>query len=257
VATSAVSTGVICEATYVGLRVRPVLNTQLRHAPPADPPLTFKDFVDFYTPLAMTSLLMLLAQPIGSAAMSRMPQPIESLAIWLVVTGFIFMLRSFGTAYNEVVVALLDEPQSARELRRFTIIMSLLVTVLALIITATSLSTFWFGSVSALAPPLVEMARQGLWIALLVPAMNVLQSWYQGAILHGRQTRGITESVVVSLVIIGAILWAGVVWGKTPGLFVGLAALSASMLSQTAWLWFRSRPAMRSVWERDGATSKE
>ena len=57
----------------------------------------------------MTSLLSLLVQPIGAAALSRMPQAIESLATWSVVGGLIFMLRSFGVAYNEVVVALLEQ----------------------------------------------------------------------------------------------------------------------------------------------------
>ncbi|MBN1310034.1 MAG: hypothetical protein JXB30_01355 [Anaerolineae bacterium] len=255
VATSAVATGVICEAVYIGWRTRPVLDNQLKFAPTVDPPLTFKAFIEFYVPLAMTSLLMLLAQPIGSAAISRMPQPVESLAIWLVVTSLIFLIRSLGVAYNEVVVALLDVPQSALSLRNFATALSLLVTALIVAIAATPLAAWWFGDVLALAPPLVELARLGLWIALPIPATSVLQSWYQGTILYSRQTRGISESVVVYLVVSGIVLIAGVIWGKTPGLFVGLMAFSASMVGQTAWLWFRSRPAMRSVWARDAASA--
>lgn len=247
VATGAVATGVICEAVYIGWRTHPVLNNQLKPAPRIDPPLTFKAFIDFYVPLAMTSLLMLLVQPIGSAAISRMPQPIESLASWLVVSSLIFMIRSLGIAYNEVVVALLDEPQAARGLRDFATALSVLVTALLVVIAATPLAAWWFGDVLALAPPLVELARLGLWIALPIPITSVLQSWYQGVILHSRRTRGIIESVVVYLVISGLVLVAGVIWNKTPGLFVGLAAFSASMVGQTAWLWLRSRPAMRMV----------
>ncbi len=255
VATSAVATGVVCEAAYIGWRTHPVLINQLRPAPRVDPPLTFKAFVDFYVPLAMTSLLMLLVQPIGSAAISRMPQPIESLASWLVVTSLIFMIRSLGVAYNEVVVALLDEPQAARRLRDFATVLSVLVTALIVVIAATPLAVWWFGDVLALAPPLVELARLGLWIALPIPVTSVLQSWYQGAILHSRNTRGIIESVVVYLVVSGIVLVVGVMWGKTPGLFVGLAAFSASMVGQTAWLWLRSRPAMRLVWSPDASES--
>jgi hypothetical protein len=247
VATGAVATGVICEAVYIGWRTHPVLNNQLKPAPRVDPPLTFKAFTDFYVPLAMTSLLMLLAQPIGSAAISRMPQPIESLASWLVVTSLIFMIRSLGVAYNEVVVALLDEPQAAHGLRNFATALSLLVTGLIVVIAATPLATWWFGDVLALAPTLVELARVGLWVALPIPITSVLQSWYQGAILHNRYTRGIIESVVVYLVISGVVLVAGVIWNKAPGLFIGLAAFSASMVGQTAWLWLRSRPAMRAI----------
>lgn len=244
VATSAVATGVVCEAVYIGWRTHPVLHNQLKLAPRIDPPLTFTAFIAFYVPLAMTSLLMLLAQPIGSAAISRMPQPIESLASWLVVTSLIFMIRSLGTAYNEVVVALLDEPHAVRGLRNFAATLSLLVTALTVVIAATPLAAWWFGEVVALTPPLVELARVALWIALPIPIATVLQSWYQGAILHSRSTRGIIESVIVYLVISAMVLVAGVIWGKMPGLFVGMAAFSASMVGQTAWLWLRSRPAM-------------
>lgn len=254
VATSAVATGVVCEAAYIGWRVRPVLHTRLRPALHIDPPLTFKAFITFYIPLAMTSLLMLVIQPIGTAAISRMPQPIDSLASWLVVTSLIFMVQSLGVAYNEVVVALLDETRAFQSLRDFAIILSLSVTALIVIIAATPLAAWWFGDVLALASPLVELARKGLWIALPIPVLSVLQSWYQGTILHSRHTRGITESVVAYLLVSGIILITGVIWGKAPGLFVGLAAFSASMVGQTAWLWLRSRPAMRLVEE---ATSND
>ena len=119
VATSAVATGVISEALFIGLVVRPVLRNQLRTAPPVDPPLTQAAFMDFYLPLVMTSLISLLVNPIGSAALGRMPFPVESLALWQVLGGLIFMVRSLGIAYNEVVVALLDEVRSSRALRRF------------------------------------------------------------------------------------------------------------------------------------------
>jgi len=113
VATGAVAAGVICEAIYIGLRSRPVIKNELRLAEPVEPPLTLMAFLKFYIPLAATSLLTLLIQPIGSAAISRMPQALESLAVWPVVIGLSFLFRSLGVAYNEVVVALLDEPGSA------------------------------------------------------------------------------------------------------------------------------------------------
>jgi len=253
VATIAVVAGVISEAVFVGLRVQPVLHNQLRRAVPVESPLTFRSFLSFYVPLAMTSLLTLLLQPIGSAALSRMPQALESLAIWPVVSGLIFMLRSLGLAYNEVVVALLDEPRAASSLRRFTVLLAGLTTLLLLIMATTSLSTLWFMRVSALTPRLAALAHRGLWIALLMPGLNALQSWYQGAIVHSRRTRGITEAVGIFLLTSIAVLWAGVAWGQVPGLYVGLGAFTVGSLVQTAWLWQRSRPAMRAVRARDTA----
>ncbi len=251
VATGAVIAGVISEAIYVGLCVRPVLRNQLKGAMPVEPRLTLRDLLAFYIPLAMTSLLNLLVQPIGSAALSRMPHALESLAVWPVVSGLIFMLRSLGIAYNEVVVALLDEPRSAHSLSRFAVLLALLTTLLLAMIAATPLAAIWFGRISALTAPLVALAHFSLWIALPIPGMNVLQSWYQGAIVHRRSTRAITEAVAIFLLTSSAILWTGVVWGQLTGLYVGMGAFGVAILAQTAWLWHRSRPVMRHLRARE------
>jgi hypothetical protein len=251
VATCAVSAGVISEAIYVGIAVRPVLNGPLKHAPVVSPALTWGAFQKFYTPLAMTSLLVLLANPIGSAAISRMPQPLNSLAVWPVVTGLIFMLRSLGIAYNEVVVALLDEPRSSPTLHRFAWILSGATTLAVLLVAATPFSRIWFGGISGLTPQLAGMASLALWLALPLPALSAMQSWYQGMILFGRQTRGITESVVIYLVTSALVLGAGVSMGGATGLYVGVAGLTLSVLTQTTWLWLRSRPVMAVLHRRD------
>jgi hypothetical protein len=255
VATSAVAAGVITEALFIGVVVRPVVRNQVRLAPPVKQTLTLKGFLDFYIPLAMTSLLFLLVQPLGSAALSRMPQALASLAIWPVVTGLIFMLRSLGMAYNEVVVALLDEPLSLVNLRRFTNLLTGITTILLLIVAITPLSGLWFSVIQGLKPDLSEIAQVGLWIAVPIPGLNVLQSWYQGTLVNGRRTRGVTEAVVVFLLTSLAVLGVGVGFGTVTGLYIAMTAFSLSMLTQSAWLWFRSRPVFHAVQQRDAQAS--
>ncbi len=251
VATGAVAAGVVSEAIFAGLYARPVIRDELRPSPAVDPPLTFRAFMKFYIPLAMTSLLTLLIQPIGSAAISRMPRPLESLAVWPVVIGLSFLFRSIGVAYNEVVVALLDEPGSSPALRRFAGLLVGFVTLFQLAIVATPLAEFWFRRVSVLSPELTQLAVIGMWLGLLLPGLNALQSWYQGTILYSRQTRGIPEAVVIFLVAIGAVLWAGVVWNRVNGLYTGMVAFTLGMAAQALWLWVRSRPPMAQVNKRD------
>ena len=251
VATTAVAAGVVAEAVYVGFIIRPVIRRELVFAPPIDPPLSFRDFREFYVPLAMTSLITLIVQPIGSAALSRMPQALDSLAVWPVVTGFIFLLRGMGIAFNEVVVTLLDEPNSTRSLRRFTVLLTMSTSLSLLLVSATPLAKFWFEQISALSPALATLAHNALWLAFLLPGLNTLQSWYQGAILHSKKTHGITEAVIVFIVAISAVLWGGVSLKKYVGLYIGIIAFTLGMLVQTIWLWYRSRPAMRATCERD------
>jgi len=247
VATSAIATGVVSEAVYAGLRVRPVLRDQLKEAPPTDEPLTLPIFLAFYTPLAMTSLLNMLIQPLISAALSRMPAAIESLAAWSVVSGFIFLFRSLGYAYNEVVIALLEKPKAVSKLRRFAIGLSLSTSLLLLVIAATPLGAFWFEQISALPPHLSIIASASLWVALPIPGLNVLMSWYQGILVHNRRTRAISEAMAIFLLIAGGILLGGVLWGNITGLYVGLAAFGIGMLGQTAWLWRRSRSKIQDM----------
>jgi hypothetical protein len=252
VASSAVATGVMCEALYVGLVVRPVLKDQVQPAPSVAPALTWAAFYAFYIPLMMTSLLTLLANPISSAAISRMPLSLDSLAVISVVLGFVFLLRSMGTAYNEVVVALLDVPGSYPSLKRFASLLSIFTTGLLVLVAATPLANFWFVRLTALAPDLAEMAQVALWLALPLPALTVLQSWYQGALLHGRRTRGITESVVVYLLTSALVLGFGIAWGGIAGLYIGILSISASVAAQTAWLLWRSRPVLKQIREEKG-----
>lgn len=240
VAASAVSMGVMSEAFFVGLRVRPSLQ-RLRQIAPDGDPLTLSSFLRFYVPLALTSLLTLLVQPIGSAAISRMPGALESLAVWPVVSGLLFLLRSVGIAYNEVVVALLGEPKAEESLRRFAKVLSLSLTAILFLVTATPLAGFWFQGLSGLAPSLAHLAQTSLWFALLLPAFSVWQSWYQGSLVYFRTTRGVTEAMALSLLISSAILGAGVLWEQVTGLYVAQGAFTIGGLTQMLWLAYRSR----------------
>ena len=251
VAASALALGVICEAVYTALRARSVIQGQLRDAPPVKEPLTLRGFTVFYIPLAMTAMLGLLAEPLKSVALTRMPRALDSLAVWSVVNGLIFIFRSAGMAYNEVVIALLDEPGSLPTLRRFTTILSVVVTVLLVAVSVTPVAMFWFENLTGLRPELARFSHRGLWYALFMPGVFVLQSWYQGLIVHSRRTRGVSEAVLTYILASGALLLFGVLWDRVPGLYVAMAALSLGRLAQTVWLWYRSRPAVEGVDARD------
>jgi hypothetical protein len=136
-------------------------------------------------------------------------------------------------------------------LRKFTKVLSISILGLHFIIAATPLAFLWFTYVSGLPPALVELARIGFWFGLPMGGLSVLQSWYQGAILYSRNTKGIPESMAIFLVTVLIVLSFGVVSGEFTGLFVGLFGFSLANLTQTIWLWVRSRKIMREVGIRD------
>lgn len=244
VGTMAIISGVFSEMIYTRLRVRPVLHHEVRRVPVTQQPLTLRAFANFYVPLALTVLLTLFVQPLVSAALSRMPNALESLAVWPVVFGMLIVWQSVGIGYNEAVITLLEEPHAVRNLRRFTIGLSFGMTGLLAVMLLTPLARLWFEQGAALAPSLVPLAEQSLWFGLLLPALRVWQSWYQGAITYSRQTQGITEAVMLFLLVSCLILWSGVMWGEVTGIYVGLSAVSVAFLFQVLWLRYRSLPAL-------------
>ena len=74
-----------------------------------------------------------------------------------------------------------------------------------------------------------------------MPGLTVFHSLYQGILVHEHRTRGITEAVALLLVIVAAILFAGIAWQRWPGLPVALAAFCAGSLAQALWLRTRAR----------------
>jgi hypothetical protein len=221
----AVAAGVVSEAAFAGVVVRPVLKRDLPATDPVADPLTLGAFARFYLPLAAMPLLAFFAMPLASAAMTRMPRALDSLAAWPVLNGLGFLLRSTGFALNEVVVARLDRPGAVPVLHRFAGTLAAVTVATLLAVAATPLGTLWFERVSALPHSLGALALSGLWLALPWPALSAYQSWFQGAIVHSRETRAVTESVTLSLAASALILGAGIALQRPAGLHVAVVAL--------------------------------
>jgi hypothetical protein len=242
VGTCAVAAGVVSEALYAGFRVRPVLAGPVRQAPPVSPPLDARRFVRFYLPLMITPLFNFLAMPLASAAMSRLPRAMDSLAAWPVLSGVVFTLRSTGFALNEVVVALLDRPHALAVLRRFTLGLVVVLTGIGIAACLTPLGHAWFAEVSALPPALAALGVIGLALSIPMPGLAALQSLHQGTIVHSHRTRGVTEAMIAFFAIAAVSMVAGgFLLRDLPGIYVATGALVAGNVAQYAWLAWRSR----------------
>jgi hypothetical protein len=237
----AVIASVVAEAIFAGVCARAIERGPLRAAPEVMPVLTQKRFLAFYLPLLLSPLIVFLAMPLTSAAISRMPRALESLAVWPALTGIVFTLRSTGFALNEVVVAMLDRPDAKPALERFTRTLALVTSGILLALAATPLGRAWFTYVAGLPENLVALAVLGIVIAIPMPALSTAQSLWQGALVHAHRTRGVTESVAVFLVVTGIVLDAGIVFGRVTGLYVGLVAFVLGNVAQTLWLRMRAQ----------------
>ncbi|MEZ6013896.1 MAG: hypothetical protein R3F49_02170 [Planctomycetota bacterium] len=243
VAALGVCAGVIAEALYAhgcATLVRPRLR-----ATPLGEPLTRAGFVRFYGPLALTPLITLFIQPIGAASMNRMPRDLESVAAWGPVHALVFLSRSVGMAFNEVVVTLAGLSGGLAALRRFALWLAGGTVAALALVAATPLGAYWFDHAQHLPPSVAELARGGALLALVMPATQVAQSWYQGLLVHRRTTRPITEAVVLYFALSLGLLQLGIVLAGRgvchwPGVYWTVATFSIASVVQTWWLHRRT-----------------
>ena len=204
-------------------------------------PLTWRALLAFYLPLALTELISVPVYPLRSAALSRMPFPLDSLAVYSVVYNIASILASAGRAYHDVVVALLSGPRAMRALSRFALGLAGALTLLLAIVAATPLAEVVLARVAALPASLIDLARWGLWAALLYPGLLVFHSLVQGVLVRFRLTRGVPEGLVVYLLTSSLVLGLGVIWRRVAGLYVVWLSIQLGFLAETIWMWRRGR----------------
>jgi len=238
IGSSAVAISVTIEALYAHRAVQTILINVLPPSSDSDP-IRRDSFIKFYLPLAMTPLMTLLIHPAGAAGMSRMPEPLSSLAAWPVVYGLVFLTRGLGLAFNEVVVSLAGRPGGKTQLSRFARILAISTMGILAAIAFTPLGQLWFKNVSGLSPTLTHLSSVTIMFAILMPGYSVYQSWYGGLLIYHHKTKGISQAVMVYVCMAVIGLWLGSTVATVPGIYWTINVFVFSGLCQTFFLRYR------------------
>jgi len=126
-------------------------------------------------------------------------------------------------------------------LSRFALGLAGALTLLLAIVAATPLAEVVLARVAALPASLIDLARWGLWAALLYPGLLVFHSLVQGVLVRFRLTRGVPEGLVVYLLTSSLVLGLGVIWRRVAGLYVVWLSIQLGFLAETIWMWRRGR----------------
>jgi hypothetical protein len=207
VGAAALSVGVVVEALASRVMVHRLL-ARLRSGEISEPgagALPWRFMTTFYWPLATTSVLALGVQPLITFFVGHSRFAIESLAVLPVINSLVFIFRSFGLAYQEVVIALLGPSEEGLAvLRRFAQGLGVTVAAGLAVIAWTPLADVWFGTVSGLRPELVAFAVPPTRIVMILPALTVLLSWQRARLVHAQRTVPVTWATGIE--VLGAVL---------------------------------------------------
>jgi hypothetical protein len=237
----ALMAGVLAEALYTTLITLPVIRDEVLPAPPADGgPLAYRDLLQFHLPLAATSVLILLMQPLVTSSLARLDQPTLSLAAWPVLFQTVLMARAASLALPEVIIARYDRGANFLPLRRFSYLLAGVVAAGMIVFTFTPLSNFYVFGVQDMTEAAGDLVLSSLALFVLYPSLAVLTSWLRGLLIQGRVTRPVNIGMIINLALTGTVLLIGVRLGW-PGLPTAALALNLAAAGELLYLGWRTR----------------
>jgi len=247
---AAASIGVFCEAiacrlmarkSVIKLIGRPIQNNREQL------PLTYRFIVKFYLPLAFTSVLALGVHPLVTFFLSKSRFPIESLAVLPVINSLVFIFRSMGLSYQEVVIALVGEKKEGyMVLRNFAFILALTVIAILGLIALTPLARVWFFSISGLSLELTKFSFLPTQILILLPGLSVWISFQRGLLVSLKNTAPIIQATALEVFFIALILFFSIYKLNFIGAVAAACSYIVGRLAANLYLWSFQKKLFRS-----------
>lgn len=243
--------GVIAEALASRWMAREIVARLLSGPDVAGAGLSMRDVTRFYVPLALTSLLPIVVNPLVTFFLGRSRSPVESLAVLPVVTGFIFIFRSGAIAYQEVAVALSgDDRQRERRIARVAMQLAALSAFVLGGILFTPLGRVYFVAVSGLTPDLAAFASWPARMLALLPALDFVLSLQRARFVLMKRTRIITVGTIAEATAIVLVLGVGIGILDMVGAMAAAAAILIGRVCGNVVLISMAEVAARSSRER-------
>lgn len=212
VGSTSLSIAVIAEAIAIRFMARNILRqVSVTEMKSTGKLLTYRQIVTFYTPLALTSILSLGIHPVVTFFLGKSRMALESLAVIPVVSSFLFLFRSFGFSYLEVVIALVGKKfQYYRSIRNFALLIGISTMGMAIVIALTPLITIWYHTISGLSIELTDFAIYPTIIMAVLPFIELWLAFQRGLQVSGKVTNPLTTATVIELLITIIVLFIGI-----------------------------------------------
>ncbi|MFY8052961.1 MAG: hypothetical protein ACOVP2_10110 [Armatimonadaceae bacterium] len=211
IAATAIMVGVLLESVYVTVVSIPSVTAVTKSKCHSDAKELMWKLVRFHTPLAATSLMGLIVQPVVSQFLAGRPDSYVSLAVWPVLFGIVLELRGWGISVQELAVGRLKHKQSTeRGVWMFALLIGLLTSATVLLICIVPALMNSIEKILNLDGRNAEI-RTALESALPwcvgLPLSTSLLSAHRGILAYKKQSVLVSAGMVVSVVSLIGCLW--------------------------------------------------
>lgn len=234
VGASALSIGVVTEGFASRIMAKKGTDAleKIKNNPDKRKPLSYKGIFNFYYPLALTAVVGLGVQPIVTFFMGQSFMPLESLAVFPVVSNFVFFFRAIGLSFHEAAIALLgDNFEGYTKLRNFGFYSGIIIFTALGILAFTPISNFIFGYIFGLEPDLVKLTKLPVVIMSFIPPLTLLISFQRAVLINDDNTKPVSNATVTEVAGIVIVL---LIFINFTHVFGAVAAAIAFMIGRLA-----------------------
>ncbi|HEX7150222.1 MAG TPA: hypothetical protein VF618_01955 [Thermoanaerobaculia bacterium] len=230
----ALLSGVLCEAVASRWMARHIVHAIVSSDTVAEGTLLGqRQIARFYFPLALTSMLSMALGPLVTFGLGRGQFPIESLAVWPVVSSMLFLFRSGGVAFQEVGIAL----EARREVGRTSILLGSLASLLLALVAFTPLEIVWFERLSGLTRELADFAIWPVRILVIFPVLDYIISFQRARWILDHRTRIVSMATAIEAATLAAALMIVLSAFTLTGAIGGALAMLAGRLASSTYLY--------------------
>lgn len=216
-----------------------------RHSQP--PALRSRDIVLFWLPLAATWLMMGLEIPYIGAIVARMPAPAVNLAAFGVATALAWLVESPIMMLLSASTALVHDRPSYLALRRFALLLNVLVTAGMLLLIVPPVFDTVAVRLIGLPPEIARAAHAASAVLVLWPASIGYRRFYQGILVRAHLTRRVAYGTVIRLATMSVTAALLAVTTGLPGALLGTTAMAVGVLCEAVASRLMAAPALHAL----------
>lgn len=195
-------------------------------------PLTQRQILLFWAPLAATWLMIATEGPFLAAVIARLPEPTYNLAAHGVAFAFAVLIEAPVIMLMSAATALVEDRDSLRRLRRFSYALNLGTTLLLLAVLVPPVYRFVMLTLVGLPEEVARITYGALWLYLPWPAAIGYRRFLQGVMVRAGRTRLVAYGTVLRLTAMAGGALTGALLLDIPGAWVGALALSCGVVGE-------------------------
>ena len=217
-------------------------------------PLRQRDILRFWLPLASTWLMMSFEGPFLAALIARLPEPRYNLAAHGVAFAMAIIIEAPVIMMMGAATALVDGSIPYLRLRRFTMILNVLMTLGILVLVGTPAYELVLQGWIGLDDKVADLTRGALALLVPWPAAIGYRRFHQGLLIRSGSTRLVAYGTAVRLTSMTATAVVLFLVSELPGAWIAACSLSTGVVIEAAVARYLAHSEIRQLRSAEAPT---